>query len=1026
MRKLRAMLVVACASASLVTVQPSTPSARAEGGAPADSTDPGAETVTDPRLLDEMEQSLDDAASEPRGGVATVPVEILTTDVVGVATRVRAAGGTITGSVPGALVQATVPVAAVESLAESARVSQVQYPRRAGHAPVVTPARTEAIGTGPTLGSEVASTGADLWQTAGHLGTGVKVGIVDFFDFTAWAPAEHGALPDAAHQFCRDTTGTVPNLCNPNGTISSAAVLGTESGHHGVAVAEIVRDMAPGVELFVASVGTTADLQAAVDFFGANGVTILTRSLGSAYDGPGDGTGPLATVVDSAIGKGMTWFNSAGNDAFDLYMRRAVPTSLARAGYVNFNDGLHGAQSPINDTWLRVDSGPGGGGCYVLDGIRWSNDWYLAPAQRSDYSIEFWEPISSPGPGNDWVNPTAVLPVNVDGAGGNVIDANQLAGADPLEAVDRVICPTNRFSEYNLGESISYIRIRLNPNTRVGAVPDTLEIALATGMLEKAYSDATGSAAKPVVDSRNPGLVAVAAYDPAPGWILPGSDGIGYYSSQGPTTDGRIKPDVTAPSGFASTVFVTFHGTSAAAPTAAGAAALLQGAGLATPGAGLAALVKHFVTDLGPAGADNAYGAGLIHLPPPPDPAVAATPGKFVPMALPQRVLDTRQGAFHVGPAGTVGPYTPQSIFDFNVRAWSTIPAGAQVSAVAINLTAVAPPSLGFVQSYPYLKARNGGTSTLNVSTPNVTRPNFAIVPLGQNGNISVYVQAGGNVIIDLLGYYLADQVTPTDGRFVPLTTPERWMDTRGGASLPASFGGTPRRVNATEEVTVPLLAGTQVPDITAAGSQVSALVVNVAAVNAEGSGFLRVYPGGAVNPQHANVNYVPGSASANTAIVPIGHGGAISLAASQTIDMIVDVVGYITSSTAAASPVGTFVPLTPTRAYDTRALGQPFTAGETRGFYVTGGTTGVPDGIGGISANLTVVAPGANGFLKVYPGLTPPPTASVNYAAGKTVANGALVGVNQIGVSNSVTAAMSQSGHLIIDINGYFVAASS
>ena len=47
------------------------------------------------------------------------------------------------------------------------------------------------------------------------------------------------------------------------------------------------------------------------------------------------------------------------------------------------------------------------------------------------------------------------------------------------------------------------------------------------------------SSAKPVVDSRSPALVAVGAVDPANG-----SNGIAFYSSQGPTNDGRIKPDV--------------------------------------------------------------------------------------------------------------------------------------------------------------------------------------------------------------------------------------------------------------------------------------------------------------------------------------------------------------------------------------------------------------------------------------------------------------------------------------------------
>jgi hypothetical protein len=56
-----------------------------------------------------------------------------------------------------------------------------------------------------------------------------------------------------------------------------------------------------------------------------------------------------------------------------------------------------------------------------------------------------------------------------------------------------------------------------------------------------------------------------------------------------------------------------------------------------------------------------------------------------------------------------------------------------------------------------------------------------------------------------------------------------------------------------------------------------------------------------------------------------------------------------------------------------------------------------------------------------MYPGATVPKTSSLNFAAGKTVANGTMVGVNADG---TVTATMSQASHLIIDVNGYFVKA--
>jgi len=58
--------------------------------------------------------------------------------------------------------------------------------------------------------------------------------------------------------------------------------------------------MAPGAELFLATTETVAETQSAIDWFVANGVSIITRSLGAPYDGPGDGTGPLDSLVDYA------------------------------------------------------------------------------------------------------------------------------------------------------------------------------------------------------------------------------------------------------------------------------------------------------------------------------------------------------------------------------------------------------------------------------------------------------------------------------------------------------------------------------------------------------------------------------------------------------------------------------------------------------------------------------------------------------------------------------------------------------
>ncbi len=1053
MRRWCVGLVLALTASGVATLHAAAPVAAA----------PGRGHLDDPRLIAERDDARREHSrrAERTTAPARVLVEVQTTDTEGVARGLRRVGAEVSGEVPGSVVQALVPVDALETVAAFGAVTDLQYPRRQGYVPT-SPVRRNALlpgvdgGFGSTVGEAVIATRANRWHDAvpapGFTAVGVKVGIVDYFRPDVWSEPENGVRPDAAHQFCKDSlsaTASPSNLCNNARSIRDSGEI------HGNAVAEIVKDMAPDSELYIASVGTVSDLVAAISWFAANGVTIMTRSLGSAYDGAGDGSGPLGAAVNHAVSRGITWFNSAGNEGADRFLKKLVTATVAVDGgnYVNINDGSP-AVSPTVDTWLRVDSF--NGGCFFMDGVRWANDWYLGAASRTDYSVEFWQPRVGFNPGGvtSHRNPlrSQVEPLDLNrgaygnqggiGIGGNIINRDQRAGAPPLEASDIAVCPS-RVSNISDGTSVTYIRLNRRSTTSIGAAPDRMEIAISgSALVEYQYSDRAGSAATPVVDSRNPGLVSVGAVDINEGYRLNAADprSIAWYSSQGPTTDGRTKPDLSAWAGVTSWTYATyepesggvFSGTSAAAPSAAGVAALLKGAGLAATPAALAALVKHQTLDHAPLGPDNAYGFGITRLFDPPDrPAEVASKGRYIPLAVPTRVYDSRPVPG--------GPPTYSralgSIINVPISTIAKIPA-ASMSAVAVNVTSVASRSAGFVQAFPWNRSPIGASSTLNVNAAGQIVPNFSIVPVGDDGIISVYLPVGGHVIVDLMGWFTKNEVAPTDGRYVPLAAPTQvytgTLSTGSSASVSLALGPFPTGL---------------VPR-----GQATAVVVDLTAWGGTQGGYLRTAPSGvdarSMTPSNLNLT-TDGSQVTNMAIVKLGPDGRIQIYSKAgrnslgqpvrvTTRLKVDLVGYFTSAGATASDEGTFVPVRPTRMYDSRRpTPKPIAARTARTITVGGapdifGAAGPPASAIAYAGNWTVTQPAATGTLSVYAAVRPnPPTPNVSFTAAATVANGALFrtvfvpGTPPATDRSTVNAFMSATGHVIIDINGYFLAAT-
>jgi hypothetical protein len=122
-------------------------------------------------------------------------------------------------------------------------------------------------------------------------------------------------------------------------------------------------------------------------------------------------------------------------------------------------------------------------------------------------------------------------------------------------------------------------------------------------------------------------------------------------------------------------------------------------------------------------------------------------------------------------------------------------------------------------------------------------------------------------------------------------------------------------------------------------------------------------------------------------------------------------------------APGSSFHTVAPCRLVDTRGADGPALAAGASRTLTLAGDCGLPADAESVSLNVTVVPGSAPGNVVVYPGdLAAPGTSTVNFAAGQTRANNAIVGLatngaGTIAVKNRAVAAV----HLVLDVNGYF-----
>ncbi len=330
---------------------------------------------------------------------------------------------------------------------------------------------------------------------------------------------------------------------------------------HGAACAEIVHDIAPDAEIYLYKVSGMVSLENAKDAAIQEGVDIVTVSLGWDFArGFGDGTGIACEIVDDAFQNNVLWVNAAGNEAQSKIS--ALLSDPDDDGFHNFD----GDNEIVNLKNVQV-------GERVSAVLTW-NEW---PLTSHDYDL-------------------LLVKIRVDGSTEVVARADtKQHQSQPFEGL-----------VYTIQESGTYgLAIWRAPDAKV----TLFKLFSTTHALDGPVSIA-GSLTIPG-DAR--GALTVGALHHWQWTTGP----IAEYSSQGPTFDGRIKPDLVAPAGVSTISYSPelYFGTSAATPHVAGAAALLKSADPVHYNArNLYDALVQSVVDMGVAGRDNVYGYGRLEL----------------------------------------------------------------------------------------------------------------------------------------------------------------------------------------------------------------------------------------------------------------------------------------------------------------------------------------------------------------------------------------------------------------------------
>jgi hypothetical protein len=313
--------------------------------------------------------------------------------------------------------------------------------------------------------------------------------------------------------------------------------------------------MAPGAELYCIRVMDEVDLENASDTIKARGIQVVNISMGWPATSYGDGTGPYDSILTrSRQNDGVFWVSAAGNYAESHW--RGIWSDTDGDRWLNFSG---------DDELMQFDSA---GTIYLI--------WDQFDAAVTDLDLY-------------------ILDKDYNVADSSIL--NQSGGPDQsYEAVTL---------DYDYGLEPYHIAIYRRSGSAAGL---DLSVFLDKGYIRE-YLVPASSMLEPGTShgAFTVGSIVYYNYNQESPPIQP-------FSSQGPTVDGRIKPDIAAPDGCDNFTLSHYTGTSFAAPVAAGAAALLLEKYPSLTADQLDSALQDLAQDLDPPGKDNVFGAGRLRL----------------------------------------------------------------------------------------------------------------------------------------------------------------------------------------------------------------------------------------------------------------------------------------------------------------------------------------------------------------------------------------------------------------------------